>query len=65
MELKHAKSKREIVLASILKHVELFFGKMVKIEFRSKSNVLFLQEVSMIAHISRNSISFTSISQME
>jgi len=57
MELKYTNANSEIVLARKLNHVELFFSKIMIIEFKNKSKALFLQKVAMIAQKTRFSIS--------
>jgi len=44
MELKCTNPNGEIVLANKLNHVELFFGKFVKIAFRNESYKLFFEK---------------------
>jgi len=63
MELKYNNLQSEIVLANILNLVEFFLN--YKNRVQNKSNILFVQEISMIAHKIRSSINFPLLVHME
>jgi len=64
MELKYSNSNGEIVLASILNFVDLFF-ELWKSNKKKNPNSWVFEEVSMIDYKIESSIIFTSLIQME
>jgi len=56
-------SNVDIVLENICNNMELFFWKIVKIEFGNKSNTLFSRKVSTNVCKTRSSITFTSLNK--
>jgi len=54
MDLKHTNYNNKLVLASKLNHVELFFGKIVEMQYQNESCELFFDGDAMIAHKTNN-----------